>query len=195
MGTWKKNTNRNLKNYYVLAFDPSGEFSKGKGTTGWCVMNCVNTQVEQIGTISARHYDNKYEYWDAHIQLIRKFLKQYGNNLAVSIEDYILYKQRAEAQINSNFETVRLIGILEHFCYTNAVDVHTRNAATAKTRWTNEILVHKNIVHPCLGGFICMCANDHLLATHELDAIRHAAHYTAFENLTEETLYARTRTE
>ena len=189
------NTNRNLKHYYVLAFDPSGEFTKGKGTTGWCVMNCVTTKVEQVDTISARDYKTKYEYWDAHVQLIRRFLKQYGSNLAISVEDYILYKQRAEAQINSNFETVRLIGILEYFCYNNAVDIHLRNAVAAKTRWTNEILEHKNIIQPCLGGYICEGVTDHLLATHELDAIRHAAHYAAFENLTEETMYARARTE
>lgn len=188
-------TSRNLKKYYVLAFDPSGEFSRGKGTTGWCVMNCVTTRVEQIGTISAKDYDSKYEYWDAHIQLIRKFLKQYGNNLAVSIEDYILYKQQAEAHINSNFETTRLIGIIEYYCYSNAVDIRLRNAVTAKTRWTNEILEHKRIIQPCLGGYICEGVSDHILATHELDAVRHATHYTAFENLTEEVVYARTRTQ
>lgn len=169
--------------YYVLSFDPSGAYEKGKGTTGWCVMDCTKSQVIQIGTISAMQYESKYEYWDAHIQLIRKMLKQYGNNLAVSMEDYILYANKAEAQVNSNFETVRLIGILEHYCWSNGIHCKMRLATTAKTRYTNEVLEYKHLIKPCLGGYITDCANDHLLATHELDAIRHAMYYTAFENV------------
>lgn len=182
-----------LINRYVLSFDPSGEFTRGKGTTGWCVMDCLTTDVLQIGTISARDFDEKYAYWDEHIQLIRRMYKQYGSKLGVTVEDYILYKQRVDAQINSNFETCRVIGIIEHYCWSNMINCNLRFAVAAKTRWTDEILEHKGIIKPCLGGYIVDCAKDHLLATHELDAIRHAAHYTAFENLTEEAKYERTR--
>lgn len=176
-------SSRDMLKYYVLAFDPSGAYEKGKGTTGWCVMDCTCSRIIQIGTLKATDYPSKYEYWDAHIQLIRKMLKQYGDKLAISIEDYILYANKAEAQVNSNFETVRLIGIIEHYCWNNGVHCRTRLAATAKTRYTDDVLVYKKLIKPCLGGYIVDCANDHLLATHELDAIRHAMYYTAFENV------------
>lgn len=194
---WRSSMDRKsreqLINRYVLSFDPSGEFTRGKGTTGWCIMDCLTTEVLQIGTISARDFDEKYAYWDEHIQLIRRMYKQYGSKLGVTVEDYILYKQRVDAQINSNFETCRVIGIIEHYCWSNMINCNLRFAVAAKTRWTDEILEHKGIIKPCLGGYIVDCAKDHLLATHELDAIRHAAHYTAFENLTEEAKYERTR--
>lgn len=186
-------TEEQLISRYVLAFDPSGEYTRGKGTTGWCIMDCLTSTVLQIGAISASEYPEKYAYWDAHIQLIRQMYKQYGGKLAISIEDYILYKQRTEAQINSNFETCRIVGIIEYYCYTNMIRCNLRLAVAAKTRWTNDILVHKGIIKPCLSGYIVKCANDHLLVTHELDAIRHAMHYTAFENLTEEARYERSR--
>lgn len=174
---------------YVLAFDPSGAFENGKGTTGWCVQNCQNFKIVQIGVIKATDYSTKYEYWDAHIQLIRKMLKQYENNLAISIEDYILYANQAEAQINSTFETVRLIAIMEQFCWSNGLIFKLRLATAAKTRWTNEILVHKDIIEIAMSGFFVPCTPDHFLATHELDAVRHATHYSAFENKCKEALF------
>ena len=30
---------------YVLAFDPSGSFYEGKGTTGWCIMDTKTKEV------------------------------------------------------------------------------------------------------------------------------------------------------
>lgn len=181
---------RHIRTNYVLGLDPSGAFHEGKGTTGWNVFDCVNFKVIEVGTISARDFDTRDEYWDAHIKLIRKYLKKYGFQIAVSIEDYILYRKSAEAQINSTFETIQLLGIVKYYCWSNAITCNLRTAVIAKQRWNNKILVHKGIIIPCASvirdSYICECRPNDILCDHEIDSIRHSTHYSAFENLQEE---------
>ena len=62
------------------------------------------------------------------------------------VEEYILYAQKAAAQINSHFETSQLIGVIRLYCWQNNIPVFSRPAARAKPRWTDEILVHKGIL-------------------------------------------------
>lgn len=181
---------RHIRTNYVLGIDPSGAFHEGKGTTGWNLFDCVNFKVLEVGTISAKDFSSRDDYWEAHIKLIRKYLKQYGFDVAVSIEDYILYRHCAESQINSTFETIQLLGVIKHYCWSNAVTCNLRSAVIAKQRWTIPILVHKTIIIPCgsvlKASYICECRPDSILCDHEIDSIRHSIHYSAFENLQEE---------
>ena len=41
---------------YILALDPSGNFSEGKGITGWCLMNDKGELIE-TGVIKATTYN------------------------------------------------------------------------------------------------------------------------------------------
>lgn len=173
----------NTKNYrYTIGLDPSGAFKEGKGTTGWCVLDNKTNTVLQIGTISAKQYSTYHEYWDAHIQLLRALNKQYGLNVVLSMEDYILYKNHAMAQVNSQMETVQLIGIIKQYCFNNAIDYFIRPAVAVKTRWADNILVHKGIISKINKHYILPTNPTKVLCDHERDSIRHAIHFNTFEH-------------
>ena len=98
---------------YTIGMDPSGAYHEGKGTTGWCVLNNRTNELLEVGTLSAKDYPTDNEYWKAHTNLIRSLVRRYGHSTALSIEDYILYKNQAMAQVNSQMETVQLLGIIK----------------------------------------------------------------------------------
>ena len=89
---------------YILSFDPSGNWEEGKGTTGWVLYCPGNQKVVKFGIICAKHYESQAEYWDAHVQLIDGMS---GYNLELVIEDYLLYSQCAQSQIQSRLEIGR----------------------------------------------------------------------------------------
>lgn len=167
---------------YTIGIDPSGAFKEGKGTTGWCVLDNKRNVIIQIGTIAAKHYDTYHAYWDAHVQLLSSLVEQYGSSIAVSMEDYILYRSHAMAQVNSQLETVQLIGILKQHCYNNTIDYFIRPASAVKTRWADNILVYKNIITKLNKHYIIPTDPTKVLCDHERDAIRHAVHFNTFEN-------------
>ena len=101
--------------------------------------------------------------------------------LAVSIEDYILYKTSALAQVNSQMETVQLLGIIKYFCHENSIPIFIRPAVAVKKRWADDILLHKKIIVKT--GQRYMLPDKHrTICEHERDAIRHALHFNTFEN-------------
>ena len=175
-------SNQIIRADFVLAFDPSGAYDEGKGTTGWCVMHCKTNTVLEVGSIRALDYPTRMEYWDAHCQLIRECTKKYGMRLAVTAEDYILYKNKAESQINSSFETSRLLGVVEHYCWQYAIPFYIRKAVVVMQRWTDDILIYKHIIYRIASARFVKCRDTKCLCEHEVDAIRHATHYTFFEN-------------
>ena len=154
-------------NSYILAFDPSGSFQEGKGTTGWCLM--YHGKLIKCGQLSATNYKTAMEYYEAHLQLISRMQACYKRNFDVVAEDYLLYAKQATAQINSRMETCKLIGILQYYCWTNHIPFTLQTASLVKRRWTDEILEHEGIELPTTHA-----------ERHARDAIRHAIHYTYF---------------
>lgn len=167
---------------YTIGIDPSGAYAEGKGTTGWCVLDNQTNTLLQVGTIAAKNYSINHAYWDAHLQLLEQLQKQYGDSIAISIEDYILYKNHAMAQINSQMETVQLLGIIKHYCFQNALPYFIRPAVAVKKRWADNILVYKNIIAKIGRHYVAPCDPTKQLCDHERDAIRHAIHFNTFEN-------------
>lgn len=165
---------------YTMGIDPSGAFKEGKGTTGWCVLDNKTNSLLEVGTVSAKDYKTNHEYWEAHINLIKQINKRY-NNMAVSIEDYILYKNHAMAQVNSQLETVQLLGIIKQFCWSYAIDYYIRPAVAVKKRWSDEILVHKGILK-IISKHYTVPKTKQRVCEHERDSIRHAIHFNYFEN-------------
>ena len=123
-----------------MGIDPSGAYKEGKGTTGWCILDNRTNKLLRVGTISAKNYDSAIEFWHAHVEAIAKMRRHY-KSLAISIEDYILYKSSAMAQVNSQLETVQLIGIIKHYCYYNDLEIFIRPAVAVKKRWSDDILL------------------------------------------------------
>ena len=169
-----------MMNYeHVLAFDPSGSFEEGKGTTGYCLMDLKTGKILRAGVIHAKDFSTAPAYWNAHIQLIWEVSRKYPKQLLILAEDYILYKDKAESQTNSKMETCRLLGILEHYCWSEDLHFHTQTASQVVNRWNNDVLVFKKILY-FEGKRPFLIASRKPVSRHTLDAIRHAIHYKTF---------------
>lgn len=166
----------------ILSLDPSGNFSEGKGTTGWCLFNKTKMEIVETGSISAKDYQSSLDYWDAHIKLLKDticFTETNEATLEVVMEDYLLYRDKAENQINSRLETPKLIGIIQYVLWkTYGIKVSFQLASQVKPRWTNDILLHKGYIGKSYSFYIA--PNKKRLNRHVLDSIRHAVHYATF---------------
>lgn len=169
---------------YVIGVDPSGNFYEGKGTTGIAVYDIKMDKIIYTDHVSARYSATQVEYWEEVIGELEGMLNQYGTRRCVlAVEDYLLYANTAKAQINSTFETPQLIGVIKYY-FNGVCPVLFRNANTAKTRWTDDILVRKKylLVDKKLGYYII---NEDGVMTqvieHSRDAIRHALYCGKFE--------------
>lgn len=169
-----------LKHRYVLGLDPSGNFNEGKGTTGWCILDCKTEKILEIDSLSAKEYNCQQEYWNAHLLLIDSSLKSYPK-LIISVEDFLLYASKLRSQINSKLETPQLLGVLKMHCYLNEIPIKFRKAAAVKTRWSDEVLRREGFLIKQKDFWYCHASNR-CLVDHERDAIRHAVHYMNFEN-------------
>lgn len=165
---------------FILAFDPSGCFREGNGTTGWCVFNCRENKVTMCGSISAKKYACAEVYWDQHLNLIETYRERYKDNMVVVMEDYLLYESKASSQINSRMETCKLIGVLQHYCWWKHIDFGMQLAATVKKRWSNEILCYKKYIKIKGRGYAL--PDGTIINRHTLDSIRHAIHFATFKN-------------
>lgn len=159
---------------YILALDPSGSFNEGLGTTGWCLLDQHTNKISKFGFIYAGNYTSQFQYWDAHIQLIDSLA---GYHPDVVIEDYLLYGNRADSQINSRLETPQLIGILKYECYKRGLSFALQTAMQVKTRWSDELLVKKQYIQKKGNRFYM---NDTGLSDHVRDSIRHAVHFKTY---------------
>lgn len=166
---------------YILAFDPSGNFVEGKGTTGWVLMDAREKLLAR-GYISAKDYKCAEEYWNAHLDLIRFNHKKYGANLIVVIEEYILYRERSLSQTNSKMETCRLIGAMQYICWRLKQDYSMQLASSVKDRWSDELLLREQILYRDRSNLIHTDSNLSLGLGHTRDAFRHALHYAVCRN-------------
>ena len=124
----------------ILCIDPSGNYNEGKGTTGWSLLN-ENINIIACGQLLASEYKSKEEYWNNVIKLIINM-----NPDTIVLEDFLLYAHKSNNQINSRFETPKLIGLIEMYAWENKIPIHLQRAVDVKNRWTDDILVKKNII-------------------------------------------------
>ena len=179
-----------MKNYnkrYVLGLDPSGNFLEGKGTTGWCVFDCLDNRVTIAGEIAAATVLSFEEHWAAHLALIDSIVTRYGvKNVHVVIEDYLLYHSKAQSQTNSRMETPQLLGVLKFHCWMNNIDYSLQTANEVKERWANEVLQHKGYIKKDGRGYEIPLGHKPL-SRHSADAVRHAVHFATFKNAKEKS--------
>lgn len=161
---------------YVLALDPSGNYKEGQGTTGWCLLDMQTDKIMKFGVIKAKDYSCQFQYWDAHIKLIDSLT---GYHPDVVIEDYLLYGNRAENQINSRLETPQLIGLIKYECYMRGIFIYIQTAMQVKTRWTDDTLVHKKYIQKHDNHYYM---SNTLLSKHVIDSVRHAVHYKTYNS-------------
>ncbi len=169
----------------ILAIDPSGNFNEGKGISGWLVIDDKTGQIVKFGAIDASTSLKAEEHWEKHTNLIGN-LNQSTEDLTVVIEDFILYESKAASQINSRFETIKLIGIIQMYCYLNEIPLHFQTAVSVKRRWKNFLLVKKGYLETkdySKGKRVyeMFYINGHKVNDHVLDALRHAVHFYYFQ--------------
>jgi hypothetical protein len=157
----------------TLALDPSGNFTEGKGTTGWAVISSEGPTIISCGQVLAENYSNKFDYWRAILNIIDNTKFDY-----LVIEDFLLYKSKAQSQINSRFETPKIIGIIEMYCNNANKPCEFQRAVDVKNRWTDDILVHKGYIQKKGNRYF---AGGVLISEHIRDAIRHGIHYVTFK--------------
>ncbi len=173
---------KNFNKRYILALDPSGNFHEGKGTTGWCVFDCLDRRVTVVGEVAAGRYTCLEEHWSAHLDLIDKFVERYGSeNVHIVFEDYLLYQKKAISQTNSRMETPQLLGVLKYHCWVNGVEYNLQPANEVKLRWENDVLQYKGYIKKDGKGFELPVGHK-ALSRHVLDSVRHAVHYATFKN-------------
>lgn len=164
---------------YILAIDPSGSFTEGKGTTGWCLLGVDAFFISKAGCLKATDYATQQEYWDAHIKLIDSMNEQYANKTMVVLEDYLLYADKAKQQINSRMETPQLLGILQHYIQSKGIKCIRQPASLVKQRWADKILLRRGIIKQKGTNYVHPCTKENL-NNHIRDAVRHAVHVAQF---------------
>jgi len=170
-----------MKYKWIIALDPSGSYREGKGTTGYSVFHAAENKFIDKGVIQANGFSCAEAYWDKHLELLNKIIfsargKRLGkpDKTIIVIEDYLLYANKAQEQINSRFETSKLIGIIQHWCYKHNIPYWMQNAGLVKSRWTDEILAYK--------GYLKKKGQRWEVCEHTRDSMRHAVHFATFEN-------------
>lgn len=177
-----------MKYKYVFAFDPSGNFTEGKGTTGWVLMDWKENLLER-GYIKASDYDCAEAYWRAHVDLIYKYNRLYKNQVIIVMEDYVLYRDRSLDQTNSKMETCRLIGVLQYHCWKLRQPYSMQLAASVKHRWADELLCREGLLYRKGSKFVDVKSGKDISLVHTRDAYRHAIHYVITRNKNKSKFY------
>lgn len=155
----------------ILAIDPSGNFTEGKGTTGWSLLD-ENMKILACGQILANNYKCKEAYWESIINLITSLQPD-----RLVIEDFLLYASKSSNQINSRFETPKLIGLIEMYAYKHNTHIKLQRAVDVKARWTDDILVLNKIIDKVGNRYY---AGGVMISEHIRDSIRHGVHYIKY---------------
>lgn len=131
-----------------------------------------NKTILDFGAVCVKDFTCKEDYWKAIVNLIEQTDSQY-----LVVEDFLLYANRAESMINSRFETVKLIGVLEmHF--KDKLIIYLQPANQVKKRWNDDLLEHKGII--TRSGKLCKM-NNQVVSDHTRDALRHCLHFVNFK--------------
>lgn len=154
----------------ILAFDPSGNYNEGKGTTGFA-LSLDMFPAHKLGDIKASDYDSRQGYWFAHKELI----EQQFPDVCV-IESYRLFGHKSKEQIGSSLETPQLIGYLEMLCYEMNIPVIYQDPST-KQRHSDDILVKTGVIEKRGNKFYY---HGELTNLHMRDALRHELYYKKY---------------
>ena len=97
----------------VIAIDPSGNFTEGKGTTGICFGRDTG-EVIGFTRVCAEDFKTVHGYYGAVLLTIQDIMKDHAEhgNVEFVIEDYRLYNHKgmsASTQANSLLETPSII--------------------------------------------------------------------------------------
>lgn len=163
------------KRIMIIALDPSGNWAEGKGTTGICKMD-MSGKIIGVDEIKADEYPSPEDYWSAHISMLMQADWDSLDDVEVVMEGFRLYENKKSEQVNSQFETPQLIGVIRHWCFTRNIPLKLTYAVEVKSRWSDAVLEKKGFIHK-KGRNRYLTSTGQRLNNHKTDAIRHAIHY------------------
>lgn len=158
----------------ILSIDPSGNFTEGKGKTGWAIYSDGEFS---FGTIKAEDYSTRVNYWYDVAMLI--VLKKPD---AVVVEDYRLYNTNATSaavQSFSQMETPRLLGLLETTAVNNNYTLVWQMANVTKP-YSDKILLELGTLSKVKNRWLF---KDKPVNDHERSALRHLLRYLDKEGI------------
>lgn len=94
----------------ILGLDPSGEFTKGKGKSGYAIFDTVSKQFKEVGYIDASTSQSFIAHCTLHETLFHSV------DLIVC-ENFRLRADKSLALTGSLLETPKLIGVLEFIAH------------------------------------------------------------------------------
>jgi hypothetical protein len=162
-----------------IAFDVSGNFHEGKGTTGICISE--DGEINELKEIKASDFTSMELYWLAHSE----FILEEGPD-HVTFEGYKLYNHKgkeAKIQANSQLETPQMLGALRLHCFQFGIPYNLQFASEIKNRWREEVLVRLGLLTEKGGRFYWNGESTNL---HKRDALKHALHFWKY---TKEKIY------
>lgn len=159
----------------LIAIDPSGNFTEGRGTTGIGVF--LDGKLTYTEAISATEFANMESYWTAHTQQLLDAVRAFWNfDAEVVCESYRLQRTKAMSQSGSSLETPQLIGYLRMFCWEMEIPFTLQDPAI-KTRFNDDVLVNTGVVEKKGRSYF---RNGKPITLHERDAIRHGLYYLRY---------------
>lgn len=164
----------------ILAIDPSGNFKEGKGKTGFAFLflDEVDGHSINFGTIDARNYDTRVDYWFDVALLISMEKPD-----ILIIEDYRLYNTSgtsASVQSFSQLETPRLLGVLEQTAQFNHIKEVVWQMANVTKPYSDDKLIRLGILEKTKNRYYF---RDKPVNDHERSALRHLLRYTDKERI------------
>ncbi len=126
----------------VLSLDPGD-------TTGWAVFNTETNKLIKYGATKFTPL--------ALFDLLNLYEPE-----QIVYERFSLYAHKAESQINSEFYTVQLIGVIKLYCELMHITPIVQSAAVGKSIWSDQMLKKFNY---------------HSDSKHSRDATRHVLTY------------------
>lgn len=158
----------------ILAIDPSGNFTDGKGHTGiaWWYNSWENVTTLSI---NAKNSPRRVDYWNKVVDCIEslKKSKDTGCEVHVVMEKYVTRSNGFTTGKVS--ETAMLIGVLTYLCETYDIPYTMQSPSQAKTRYSDDQLckIYDNLEKRGNRFYL----NNRCINDHERDALRHLAFY------------------
>jgi hypothetical protein len=163
----------------ILSIDPSGNFSEGKGKTGFVLFtqDGKDGNTFKFGTLKAEDYKTRVEYW-YDVAILIAIEKPY----ALIVEDYRLYNTPATGaavQSFSQLETPRLLGVIEQTAQMNKIPI-VFQMANVTTPYSDNKLQKLGVItkEKNRWWFKGKAVNDH-----ERSALRHLLRYLDKEGI------------
>jgi hypothetical protein len=163
----------------ILSIDPSGNFSEGKGKTGWALFFQDGAQGNTVnfGTIKAEDYTTRVDYW--YGVAMRIVIEKPA---VVVVEDYRLYNTPATGaavQSFSQLETPRLLGVIEQTAQMNGIPIVFQMANVTKPYTDDKLAKLKLLIKEKNRWWF----RGNALNDHERSALRHLLRYLDKEGI------------